>query len=97
RVISWLLVLASEECDAALRANRELFARAWPNRAGSMDGLLGNPRSPWPAGRALALIDPTSRRRQWLIPARVDGRRSAASYRDYGDAAELVRGSPSAR
>ena len=33
--------------------------------------------------RNLALIDPRSKRRQWLRPSRVDGRRSAAPYADY--------------
>jgi hypothetical protein len=38
-----------------------------------------------PVGRGLALVDPSSRRRDWLIRTSVDGRRSPASYRGYAD------------
>jgi hypothetical protein len=36
-------------------------------------------------GQSLAMIDPSSRRREWLIRTAVDGRRSAAPYADYAD------------
>ena len=35
--------------------------------------------------QGLAMIDPSSRRREWLIRTTVDGRRSAAPYVDYAD------------
>jgi hypothetical protein len=41
-------------------------------------------------GRGLALIDPTSRRRDWLLPSRSDGRRTRAPYMDYADAARRL-------
>jgi hypothetical protein len=40
--------------------------------------------------RGLALVDPTSRRRDWLLPTRSDGRRSSLPYRDYADAARRL-------
>jgi transcriptional regulator with XRE-family HTH domain len=86
RVVSWLLLLASEEVEVVLRANRELMARAFPIRARDMSGLfeLGHRAV---SGRGTALIDPHSKRRTWLIPSRVDGRRSPAPYLGYADAA----------
>lgn len=81
----WLLFLASEEVDIAVRANRHILETAFPARAREMLASLdGNASS---VGRGLALIDPTSRRRDWLLRTRVDGRRSAAPFRDYADAA----------
>jgi hypothetical protein len=41
-------------------------------------------------GRGLAVVDPTSKRRDWLRATRVDGRRSPAPFRDYGDAARRL-------
>jgi hypothetical protein len=41
-------------------------------------------------GRGLALIDPSSRRRAWLIRTRLDGRRSPAPFADYADAARRL-------
>jgi transcriptional regulator with XRE-family HTH domain len=107
RVRSWLLVLASDDVDAAIRANREVLRTAFPGRARSMrlelasgsapapDAIGG--KSPDPGGRVIhrgiALVDPSSRRREWLIPSRIDGRRRGAPYRDYADAAaRLERG-----
>ncbi len=81
----WLLFLASEEVDIAVRANRHILETAFPARAREMLASLdGNASS---VRRGLALIDPTSRRRDWLLRTRVDGRRSAAPFRDYADAA----------
>ena len=87
RVVPWLLALASDECDLRLRADAELMGRAFPVRAPSMLELALAPSSDWPGGRGVAMIDPSSRRRDWLIPARIDGRRRPAPYRDYADAA----------
>jgi hypothetical protein len=82
-VVGWLLVLASDEVEAVLRANRELMVHAFPARAPEMLDQLADPRRP--AGRwGMALIDPTSRRRDWLITSRIDGRRSPAPFAGYG-------------
>jgi transcriptional regulator with XRE-family HTH domain len=90
RVIGWLLLLATDEVDDALRSNRDLMARAFPNRARQMSDLL-DVADPGIQGRGAALIDPHGKRRTWLIPSRIDGRRSPAPYRGYADAGRLVR------
>lgn len=91
RVVSWLLVLASDEVESSLRANRELLARSFPNRAREMAGLLAQGDIPV-RGRGLALIDPASKRRTWILAARTDGRRSPAPYLDYAHAARRLGG-----
>ena len=89
RVIVWLLVLASEEVEGVLRANRDLIARAFPIRAKEMSEFLEG-AGQLGMGRGIALIDPTSKRRNWLGPSRIDGRRSPAPFIDYGDAARRL-------
>ncbi|MEX1172245.1 MAG: helix-turn-helix domain-containing protein [Chloroflexota bacterium] len=102
RIFTWLLLLASDEVDKGIRENRDALADGFPMRAPAMRGLLHgeaaatgdrDPRSRHGAiiaTRGLALIDPRSRRRDWLIASRVDGRRSPAPYRDYADAARRL-------
>jgi hypothetical protein len=41
-------------------------------------------------GHGMALIDPVRKRVAWLIPSKIDGRRSTAPYRDYADAARRL-------
>ena len=89
RVVVWLLVLASDEVEGVLRANRDLMARSFPIRAREMSGLLDGASQPG-RGRGIALIDPTSKRRNWLGPSRIDGRRSPSPFTDYGDAARRL-------
>jgi transcriptional regulator with XRE-family HTH domain len=84
RVERCVLVLATEANDARLFANRVALAASFPVR--SADLLLVREGRPL-TGAGLALIDPSSRRRDWLFRGRVDGRRSAAPYRDYAAAA----------
>jgi Holliday junction resolvase len=74
---SWLLVLATDANEQRLRENRLTLAQSFPRRAPELD-----------LGPGLALIDPRSRRRAWLIRTRVDGRRTPAPYANY---AHLVR------
>jgi transcriptional regulator with XRE-family HTH domain len=78
---SLLLLLASEENERAIRANREVLERAFPTR----EWLLGTATDS--AQRGLALIDPRSRRREWLGRPVVDGRRTPTPFRDFADAA----------
>lgn len=89
RVSTWLLVLATDEVERVLRDSRPYCARVFTRRAPAMLDELRDGRSMSMEGRArgMALIDPRSRGRVWLIRSRVDGRRSAAPYRDYSDAA----------
>jgi DNA-binding XRE family transcriptional regulator len=86
-VAGWLIVLASDEVDAAIRLNGAALDAAFPSRALDMSAIVERRVPSAARGRGLALIDPSSRRREWLLKARVDGRRSAAPYRDYADAA----------
>lgn len=81
RTATWLLVLATEVNDERIRANRDGLAAAFPGRAPEAQAALSRQAASPP--RALALIDPRSRRKQWLIRSRADGRRSLAPYPDY--------------
>jgi transcriptional regulator with XRE-family HTH domain len=89
RVLSWLLVLASDEVERAVRLHRHVLRRSFPARAPDMRQVLEDPRSIL-SRRGLALVDPSSRRRDWLLATRSDGRRSEAPYRDYSDAARRL-------
>jgi transcriptional regulator with XRE-family HTH domain len=87
--LSWLLLLASDEVENQLTVNRQVLRRAFPDRAPTMRRILVAGAAQ--AGhRGLALVDPTSRRREWLISTRSDGRRSATPFRDYADAARRL-------
>ncbi len=86
---SWVLALASAEVDGVIRRQRDVMLLALPLRAPAMRAVLAMPATARP-GRGLALIDPRSRRRAWLIPSRSDGRRSAAPYLDRSDAARSI-------
>ena len=86
----WVLVLATAEVDQAMAHHRDVLATAFPARATEMRATLAGaePRS----GSGLALIDPRSRRRDWLIPSRVDGRRTPAPYQDLRAAIRSLEG-----
>lgn len=92
RTSSWLLLLASDEVESVLRANRVAMGVAFPDRARAMRAVVqhGLGDAPPVGERGLAMIDPRSRRRDWLISTRSDGRRSSAPYRDYVEAARLL-------
>ena len=85
---AWLLLLASDEVDTAIAANRDVLRYAFPARGGA----LLDTDAP-----GLALIDPSNRRRVWLIRPRINGRRTAAPYRDASDAARRSAASPPRR
>jgi transcriptional regulator with XRE-family HTH domain len=89
RVVAWLLVLASEEVETTIRLNRDVMAQAFPARARQMSALIADGSAAIPP-RGLGLIDPASHRRTWILGSRLDGRRSAAPYRDYRDAARRL-------
>jgi len=89
RSVTWLLVLATEEVEAAVRINRDAIRSAFPTRSIEMRMVIAG-TSPAGSIRGLALIDPASRRRDWLLSTRSDGRRSDAPYRDYADAARRL-------
>lgn len=87
RILSWLLVLSSEQNELAITRSRDVFDRAFAVDVPSMQALLDDPGSNWPGGRALALIDPGRRRRAWLVRPRIRGGRSVSPYQGYRDAA----------
>ncbi|HEV8280540.1 MAG TPA: helix-turn-helix domain-containing protein [Candidatus Limnocylindrales bacterium] len=89
-VTSWLLLLASDEVEDGLRRYRDLIRIAFPRRAAEMRIDVLQPERLAVSPRGLALIDPTSRRRDWLLPSRSEGRRTQAPYRDYADAARRL-------
>jgi transcriptional regulator with XRE-family HTH domain len=89
-VAAWVTALASDEIEEELRRNRALWESAFPRRAREM-ALTASAPEEIVQGRGLALIDPRSRRRDWLIRARVDGRRSPPPYRGYADFMGHVR------
>jgi transcriptional regulator with XRE-family HTH domain len=81
-----LLLLMTAANDERLRENRDAFAQAYAVRAQDLVALVAEPRRPPRRGaRGLAMIDPRSHRRVWLRATSLDGRRSAAPYRDYRD------------
>lgn len=87
RVVTWLLVLSTEQNEDVMTQNRDVFERAFPLRSPMMTALIEDPSANWPVGRGLALIDPARRRRTWLVRPRIDGGRSHSSYLDYRHAA----------
>ena len=88
-IATWLLLLQTEEVETAIRRERDLLRVGFPVRASQMLAVVeGAP--PTSGQRGFALIDPSSRRAEWLISSRLDGRRSPAKYRDYADAARRM-------
>jgi transcriptional regulator with XRE-family HTH domain len=89
RVVGFLLLLATADADEALRRNREVASRAFPGRARDMRALVAGGDADH-LSRGIALIDPRNRRRDWLIPSRLEGRRTLAPYRDSAEARLLM-------
>lgn len=89
RIVTWLIVLASEEVERVIASNTDLLGRAFPVRAREMLAWLADGGHDT-IGRGLAMLDPTSKRRDWLIRSRVDGRRSPSRYVDYAAAARRI-------
>ncbi len=87
-----LLILCSAENDRAVRLNLDLLKNCFPGSTRALADWARSPDAPRPAG-CLAMIDPLSRRADWLRPSASDGRSSAAPYRDYRAAAMAIRGS----
>ena len=85
RSLGCLLLLATVANDARAAANREPIGAGFPVRARELAGLIEGERGPARLGRAVAMIDPLSRRAAWARPLRIDGRRQPAPYQDYAD------------
>lgn len=87
RSMPWLLVLATVDADQFVRQNKDALATSFPVRARAMLEVVDGLGPGGPIGRGFALIDPASRRREWLSRTSIDGRRSPAPYLDSRDAA----------
>lgn len=94
RMASGLILLCTAENDLRITDNRELLGQVFPAGARELNAWLRDPANPLPP-RAIAMIDPRSRRRDWLRPTRSHGRRAVAPYRDYADAASRLGIAPS--
>ena len=86
-----LILLDTASVATVLRANRELAAAAFPVRAAELAAFVGAPSSSTSLGRAIAAIDPLSRRAAWLRPTRLDRRRQPPAWFDYADVARRIR------
>jgi transcriptional regulator with XRE-family HTH domain len=82
-VAGLLLILATVENDRRLADNRPYFDHRYRRRARDIQPLLdGLPTDIRRGERGLAMIDPATRRRAWLLAAAIDGRRAPARYPD---------------
>jgi transcriptional regulator with XRE-family HTH domain len=86
-----LLLLATDAVDARLRENRHLADEAFQGRAVDLIALTNEPSAvAIHLARSLAMIDPLSRRHDWLRPTRLDGRRARAPHEDYASVARRL-------
>lgn len=90
-VVSGIALLATDRNDQRLAELATWAREALPIRSASLAAWLREPISTAPGGRSLAMIDPLSRRRTWLRPTRLDGRRTRAPFRDYSDFVRRLR------
>jgi len=91
-----LLLLATDAIDSRAAANRRSLDDAFPGRSRPLNAWLAGDPAPLP-GRAMAMVDPRSRRRDWCRPLGIDGRCTAAPYVDYADFMRRTRSTPGAR
>jgi transcriptional regulator with XRE-family HTH domain len=80
-----LMVLATTANDERFGQNRDALAYGFPMRARELSTLVSTGVARSGPRRAVAMIDPGSRRADWLRRSRLDGRRSPAPYGDYAD------------
>lgn len=86
RSMGALIVLDTLATAERLRRNRDAIAQTFTVRADGLRALVTRERSfPTSPSHAIAAVDPLSRRREWLRPTVLDGRRSPAAYEDYAD------------
>jgi hypothetical protein len=85
RAIGCLLLLASRANDDRAAANRASIDTGFRIRARELGAILADETVHATRTRAIAMIDPASRRRAWVRPLWIDGRRTPAPYADYVD------------
>lgn len=94
-VTGCLLLLMTRQNDDAIGFNRETLRRLFPLRAAVLRRIVdGDEAAPRRGARALAMVDPRSRRWAWLRPTREEGRRTPAPYADYADFMRATVSSP---
>ena len=99
-VVGALVLLGTEANDASIRRHRDAFGSAYPVDGRAFGQLVRSPLVALPQSqpgrrpRAIAMVDPRSRRREWLLPTTLDGRRSPARYRDRRDFLRAGRAAP---
>lgn len=86
KIVTWLLLLQTEEVETSVRRERDVLRVGFPVRASQMLAVVDGGEPPG-LQRGFAMLDPSSRRADWLIPSRLDGRRSRPRYQGYADAA----------
>ena len=91
RVLGCLLLLATDANDARVDANRTSIQAGFPLRARDLAPIVAGEAAPREQGRAIAMVDPRSRRRAWCGALRLDGRRSPAPYLDYASFMRATR------
>lgn len=91
KLVGCLLLLATEMNEARIEENQAAFSAGFPIRATELRRIMSNEVPPPGGSRALALIDPRSRRKDWLRPSRLDGRPTTAPYLDYADFMRVIQ------
>jgi transcriptional regulator with XRE-family HTH domain len=91
KVVGCLFLLATEMNEARIADNQAALSAGFPIRANELRRIISNDAPPPDGARAMALIDPRSRRQQWLRPSRLDGRPTPAPYVDYADFMRVIQ------
>lgn len=85
REIGCLLLLATAANERRIATNRASIQVGFPLRARHLGLVVNGEPAAGDTRRAIALIDPRSRRKAWCVALQIDGRRSPAPYLDYAD------------
>jgi transcriptional regulator with XRE-family HTH domain len=91
KVVGCLFLLATEMNEARISDNQAAFSAGFQIRATELRRIMSNDAPPPNGARAMALIDPRSRRQQWLRPSRLDGRPTPPPYVDYADFMRIIQ------
>ena len=90
-LVGCLFLLATEMNEARIGDNQAAFSAGFPIRATELRRIMASEVPVHRGARAMALIDPRSRRYDWLRPSRLDGRRTPAPYVDYADFMRVIQ------
>jgi transcriptional regulator with XRE-family HTH domain len=91
RFVSAVICLDTQAVADRLDEHRWLLRAAFPGEGRALVAWLEEPTSRPPQGRAIAVTDLAARRGLGLRASRLHGRRARPAYRDYAEAATLVR------